>query len=56
MGAPQRDQLTHEAGQFVVPLAPVKPGNLVVLVVGIIVPELSAVPLIAAQQHRNPVG
>jgi len=56
MGAPQRDQLAHEADQFMILLAPVMPGNFVVLVVGIVVPELGAVHLIAAQQHRDPVG
>jgi hypothetical protein len=56
MGAPQRDQLAHEADKFVVLVGPVKPVNLVVLVVGIVVPELGAVHLIPAQQHRDSVG
>jgi hypothetical protein len=56
MGAPQHDQLAHEADEFVFLVRPVKPGNVVVLVVRVVVPELGAVHLVPAQQHRDPVG
>jgi hypothetical protein len=56
MGTPQRDQFAHEADELVFLFGPVKPVNLVVLVVGIVVPELRAVHLVSAQKHRNPVG
>jgi len=48
MGAPQRDQPGYEADQFVLPGGPVNPGNLVVLVVGIVVPKLGTVHLVPA--------
>jgi hypothetical protein len=56
MGAPQRDQFAHEADEFVFHFGPVIPGNLVVLAVGVVVPELGAAHLIPTQQHRDPVG
>jgi len=55
----QLDERADVVQQLLVVLGadrPIGPGNLVVLVVGIVVPELGAVHLVAAQQHRNPVG
>ncbi len=53
MLAPQRDQAAGEVEQFLVDVAPVVPGDLVVLAVGVVVAALGTPGLIAAEQHRD---
>jgi hypothetical protein len=55
----QLDKRADVAKQILVRLGadrPVDPGNLVVLAVGVVVAQLGAVHLVAAQQHRNSLG
>src|SRR3954452_3306662 len=58
MGDPEVHQPPGEAeqGQVLVPQAPVVPGDVVVLAVGVVVPPLAAAHLVAAEQHGYALG
>ena len=54
--AAQRDEAASEVDQILVNVLPVVPGDLVVLAVGVVVAALGAAGLVAAEQHRGPLG
>src|SRR5438105_670235 len=58
VSAPERDQVSREVqqdmcltGEF-----PIKPRQLIVLTIGIVVPSLGAADLVAAAEHRDTLG
>ena len=55
MGRPQSDQITHIVVQVLISAqtVPVKPGDLVVLTIGVVVSELSIGELVAREQHGH---
>src|SRR5512132_57194 len=56
MRAPERDQPLSEREQGAVCVLPVKPRDLVVLTVGVVVAGLRSTDLVAAEQHWDALG
>ena len=56
MRTPERDQPLSEREQGAVFVLPVKPRDLVVLTVGVVVAALRSTDLVAAEQHRDALG
>ena len=56
VGAAQRKEAMHEAGELAVGVRPVDPGDRVVLAVRVVVALLGATELVAGQQHRHALG
>jgi hypothetical protein len=53
MRQPERDERAGEREQVLVDVAPVEPGQLAVLAVGVVVAPLGAPQLVTAEQHRG---